>query len=468
MPRPLGCLLALALAALAPGQETVLTVAPAQALRRDADRWLGINLNYVRDADANRPPAAVPLTAALSDLGVRWLRYPGGEKSDFHRFAVPPYARPAPVSLGWYADRVGQRLDFDAYIATCRAVGAEPYVVVACSNAPLGETERAEEVAHAAAWVRYANRERGYGVRHWEIGNENWNAQPIAPAVPLPPEEMARMVARLAAAMRAVDPDLRLGASGNNADWWRRFLPGAAAHLDFLSVSIYPCWAWRSYDRLLAAPAPNLLEAAGTALRAIDVLPDPADRARLSVRVAEANSVDWSEDGWPKTNTLGHAIATFEILATLLHQPRIACAMLWNTRWMDDAEAPGSQFYAFDAGNRPLPAGMAVALWGRHLHPLLLPVTGGDGRLRAYASAAADGSAWTLWLVNPGRAAVQDIRIDLGGLPSGAATVRRFTGRDPDDAQPAFGAAEAVVGTDGRLGPLACPPLSISVITGRR
>lgn len=441
-------------------EDPVLTIHPERILRCDADRWLGINLNYIRDLDANRPAGSRPLQTALDDLGVRWLRYPGGEKSDHHRFAAPPFTRAEPRSLGWYAGCPGQRMDFDAYIATCRASGAEPYVVVACeSEANCGATWD-EQLEHAVAWVRYANVEKRYGVRRWEIGNENWHNGTAAPAV------MATIVTRFARAMRAVDPAIHLGASGNDATWWKEFLPGAAHDLDFLSVSVYNTWGWRAYDRILQPPEPDLLGAAGGALQAIAGLPDPADRERLTVMVAETNSVDYSEGGWPRTNTLGHAIITFETFARMLGEPRIAGALLWNTRWMDDGEAPTDQFYALDARNRLLPSGMAVALWGRHLHADLVAVDGAAGHLRAYASASADGSAWTAWLVNRGTSAVVGVRLRLGALAAGTVEARCFHGTAPDDADPHLGPSAPVPAGDGIVGPVECPPLSITVITG--
>lgn len=447
---------------LAWSAEPVFTIHPEQVLRRGANRWLGIDLNYIRDADANRPAGSRPLTAALTDLGVRWLRYPGGEKSDFHRFAKPPYTHPEPLAMGWYATCAGQRMDFDAYIAVCRTVGAEPYVVVACESAANCGATWDEQLAHAVAWVRYANVDKRLGVRHWEIGNENWHNQTA------PPAEMAAQVVRFARAMRAVDPTIRIGASGSDAAWWKVFLPLAARDLDFLSVSVYNCWNWRSYERILRPPEPDFRGPAGAAVQAIAALPDAADRDRLQVIVAETNSVDYSPDGWPRSNALGHAIATFEGLGSLLREPRVAAAMLWNTRWMDDAEAPGDQFYALAADNRLLPTGLAVALWGRHLRHDLVAIDGDGGDLRAHASVDADGG-WTAWLVNRGHAAVAGVHLRLGRL-AGARTVRRecLHGDGPEDPHPRLDPPEPLALADGSTAAIVCPPLSITVVTGDR
>ncbi|MBN8527394.1 MAG: hypothetical protein J0M02_18840, partial [Planctomycetes bacterium] len=395
---------------------------------------------------------AQPLAEALRGLGPAWLRYPGGEKSDFHRFAPPPYAAPAPYALGWYATVPGAKLDFDAYLRLCRATRAEPYVVVACDSPARTGASWDEQLQHAVAWVRYAAGTAGPRVRRWEIGNENWHNGTAAPA------EMAAQVVRFARAMKAADPSILVGASGNDATWWTAFLPAAAADLDFLSVSVYNCWQWRGYDRLLRLPEPDLLGAAGTALAAIDALPDARTRQRLQVVVAETNSVDYSEGGWSRSNDLGHAIVTFESLGAMLRQPRIAAAMLWNTRWIDDAEAQRDQFYAFDAANRPTPAGMAVALWGRHLRSRLVAVEGGGPGLRVHASQ--DGSGTSLWLVNRTPDAVAGITCRLAGRLRAWC----FTGSGPTDTAPTL--TELATPDHDSAGSitLTCPATSITVL----
>jgi hypothetical protein len=432
--------------------EPMFTVRPDRVLRQDADRWLGINLNYLRDHDANRSAGSRLLATALDDLGVRWLRYPGGEKSDFHRFAPPPYNRPQPTALGWYATVAGKRLDFDAYLILCRTRGAEPYVVVACDSPERTGATWDEQLAHAVAWVRYA-RTREPRVRRWEIGNENWHHQTA------PPAEMAAQVVRFARAMKAADPDILVGASGNNAQWWGEFLPRAAADLDFLTCSVYNCWNWKEYGRLLRSPEPDLLADAGHALRAIDALPDGPDRQRLHVVVVETNSRDYSTDGWGHANTLGHALVTFESFGRMLREPRLAAALLWNTRWVDDGQAHDDIFYALDDRNGLTASGQAVALWGRHLHAELLAVDGAPGQVRAHASASPDRTRWTVWLVNRGLTSAT-VRLDRHGL-AGAARGWRLAGEGVDDVRPRLTELGAVNDDVFDL-----PPLSVTVLAG--
>jgi alpha-L-arabinofuranosidase len=433
-----------------------LVVETGRAVRAGADRVLGINVNYLRDADGNRTGGARPLEAALGAMGVRWLRYPGGEKSDFVSWTG---GRPRPlgnyVPLASTGSRAFRLLEFDRFVALARAVGARPYVVVGCDSPR--RTGRTQEVMlrEAVALVRYANITRGHGVAHWEIGNENWNNRTSSPGA------MAATVARFAAAMKAVDPAIRVGASGYGTAWWRRFLPTAAPHLDFLSVSLYPVWGWSGYKRWLGRHTAALDAPVAGALDAIAALPDAADRARLRVVVAETNAINWHRRGWDSDNTLGHALVTFETFGRLLQHPRVGAAMLWGTRWMDDREAASSVYYALDARNHLLPAGRALALWGEFLHTDFLRVHGGGRTLAAFASASRDRSMLTVWVLNRGLEPAGRVRLELRGPGTWRCVAsRRFGGTVPGDRAPAWIRIPPI--GDSRT--LSLPPVSVTVL----
>jgi hypothetical protein len=237
----------------------------------------------------------------------------------------------------------------------------------------------------------------------------------------------------------------------------------AAADLDFLSCSVYNCWQWKSYDRLLRDPEPGLLADAGNALRAIAALPPGPDRDRLRVIVAETNSRDYSEGGWGHANSLGHALVTFETLGAMLREPRIAAALLWNTRWVDAGKAYDDIFYALDDGNRLTASGLAVALWGRHLRARLVAIEGPAGPVRAHASIGADG-AWTAWLVNRGHAPAADVHLRLNGL-AGPLRAWRLAGSGVDDVHPMLAELAVPPPTGDGCGPWTLPPLSITVLS---
>jgi alpha-L-arabinofuranosidase len=64
---------------------------------------IGINVNFLLDDDANRTSALQSLAQALRMAGVKYLRYPGGEKSDGYLWSVPPYTSSIPTLARWAA-----------------------------------------------------------------------------------------------------------------------------------------------------------------------------------------------------------------------------------------------------------------------------------------------------------------------------------------------------------------------------
>lgn len=401
------------------------TVQTETVLRRDADRFFGIDLNYIRDRDSNRPQAR-PLDDALADIGVRWLRFPGGEKSNYHLWSEPPFTAPAPKSLGWYATPAGDRMDFDEFVRHARKLRAEPYVVVGYVPKEKAGLTEAEWIESAAAWVRYS-RQKQYGVRYWEIGNENWNEHKGQPA------ELARIVVEFAKAMKAEDPTIRVGASGNTMAWWKDFLPAASGSLDFISVSQYTGWEWGSYDAFLKNPP--LIHSADDALAAIKTYASPADRDRLEVIVPETNTTDYSKGGWHDANDLGHALVTFATLGHLAMQPKVRAAMVWTTRWMNDTEAHSTETYALGPRNELTPTGEALKAWARYAQPCLLQVDGGDSTTEAFAAKSSDGKHLTLWLLNRGNRP-REVRVPVRGYRIALAI--RFKGASPTDTSPSW------------------------------
>src|SRR5512140_3047770 len=77
--------------------EVKIRVDPSQVICRAEPRVVGINLDYLVDHDENRVAGARPLAAALREMGVRSLRFPGGDKSDNHLWSVPPFDKPRPT-----------------------------------------------------------------------------------------------------------------------------------------------------------------------------------------------------------------------------------------------------------------------------------------------------------------------------------------------------------------------------------
>ncbi|MGB3799159.1 MAG: hypothetical protein WA952_05045, partial [Lewinella sp.] len=201
---------------------------------------LGLNLNTLTDGAGNRIPGARPLAESIAEAGVRYLRFPGGEKSDVYEWAAPPYTDPATSGLLRKGDTLewpfnddrfwdieadtwaNDNYNFDDFMADCLSTGAEPVISVAFDGMYKPPTEfntatltRDQALEMAVEWVRYANVTHDYGIKYWLLGNETWNGTTYAGAEP-DWSVYGKDVAEFAEAMKAVDPDILIGINGDN------------------------------------------------------------------------------------------------------------------------------------------------------------------------------------------------------------------------------------------------------------
>lgn len=475
-------------AAASPAPDRV-AVDAATRLRAVDRRILGINTNYLTDHAGIRA-AGRGYGSALRALGVGSLRYPGGEEADGVLWSVAPFAAPRPTlartgPLEWPANdprwvRGGEfvraPLDFDQFMAYCRELGAEPTVVVPLdamyrpASAGGAAPDRRLLLDTAVAWVRYANLVKGYGVRHWELGNESYRASYVGGTTAA---RYASDAVDFARAMQRADPTIRIGLNGPDSQfgrgdydasgaWWRTVLPVAAPVADFLVVHSYPAWGWGDYA-YYAAHTPNLTAAVDGVQAALRAWAPPRDADRLRLRVTELNAADWSDGGWPNVNDLGHAVVLCDQLGALLAHPAVEAAQVWTTRWTDAAAT--ELWNTLDPANAPLATGRALAIWGQFLRPTLVATTS-TAAVRSYASYDPAGRELSLFLINKAtaaRAATVTLRNYVGGATGSRWSLR---GSGPDDPAPAWGDLGAVTLAGDRL-QLVLDPVSVTVVSLR-
>ncbi len=186
----------------------------------------------------------------VKELGIGMMRYPGGclaHNYDWRQAAGPLSERP-----NW-------PFGIDEYIQLCRELGAEPLFTVTDYALPAEEMPQ-----HAADLVEYLNspatpdhpwamkRKAGghaepYGVKWFELGNESDHGNhKCIPRRCFTPEEYVSYAVSTAAAMRKVDPSIKIGVvtkPGNGSDfdcqWNMAVYKGACPIADFLIVHFY-------------------------------------------------------------------------------------------------------------------------------------------------------------------------------------------------------------------------------------
>lgn len=442
---------------------------------------LGINLNFLLDDDRERLPKR-PLQAALKEMGVRSLRFPGGEDSDSYLWSVPPFSKSVPTLARtgpgeWPAndrrftlpdqETLRDTLDFDEFMAVAKQLGAEPVVVV-CYDSMYKPAEdggtapnRAQLLETAVEWVRYANITKGYGVKYWEIGNESYldsnNGTTTA-------AQYAADLQEFSDAMKAVDPTIKIGANGLGLEWWSTILSSAAAKIDFLAVHVYPVWAWGSYDHYRQGPG-NFTDPIADAIEAINTYAPVHDRNRLRIAVTETNVGDWSPIfTWENHNDLGHALVLFDLFGQLLSIPEIDFIHFWATRWLGQ-RSPPDIYDALGPDNELHPVGQAIAIWGQHSGGRLVATASNDP-VRAYASYSPEGEGVTIFVLNKETTAQT---VSIGTVQNVALKPLErwvFGGTGPTDIHPVWERRSDVEFTNPLR--INVDPFSITVLSERR
>lgn len=235
--------------------------------------------------DGNMNNSAVP--GLLSAAGISTLRYPGGSYADIYHWQTN-------TADGGY---VAPNTDFDTYMGTVRAAGAQPIVIADYGSGTPQE---------AAAWVKYANVTKGYGVRYWEIGNEVYGNGEYGASWETDKHSShsattyATNLLQYASAMKAVDPSIKIGAvlttpnswpdgitgPGDTQDWNHTVMSIAGSKIDFVIVHHYPTSTGEA--DLLGKPEAEIPGMAST-LRSLIGQYAGANAANVGIAVTEAN-----------------------------------------------------------------------------------------------------------------------------------------------------------------------------------
>lgn len=191
---------------------------------------------------------------ALREIKPPHMRWPGGNFVSYYRWEDgigdrdkrPPRLNWSRVieqqGLHWEPNDVG----VDEFMELCRLIGAKPYPAVNAGDGTPEEAAHMVEYCNRPATSPYGARRatnghrEPYGVELWGVGNEmfgNWQGGHVDE------ETYARRHLAIAGAMRAVDPNIKLVATGARhwkyPRWNLALLKIAAGYIDYLSLHSY-------------------------------------------------------------------------------------------------------------------------------------------------------------------------------------------------------------------------------------
>jgi hypothetical protein len=452
-----------------------ILIRPDSVLNDVSNHPVGINVDYFMDNDRYLKPRR-RTADALKAMGVKYLRYPGGNKSDFYFFSKPPYEKSEPTLARTGPDATGGRgkmlnnfkefkfdvLGFDEFISMCREVEAEPVLVIAADeylvDYPAGNlsSTRKQLLEHAVEWVRYANIKNNYHIKYWMIGNESWNSENKNSTA----EIYAKDVVDFSKAMKAVDPTIHIVPNGNSDQFWKAILTICAGHIDDICVSNYPVYNYRAGFLTFRDTLQNLMGPVQTALKAVNDYASPEDKKKLKLIVAEYGPFDWAGK-WPFKNNMGYNLANFEITGDQLLEPKIAFSCFWNTRWIDNDSISYSVFDALDKNGNFNANGLGLRIWGNLLGREMVSSTG-TVYIRSFASYSPDENNLYVYLINKKQVPVSiKLTIDNYSIANVEPSVQ-LTGNGPDDVNPVWN--DQFLPVKESLSKFRLPGTSISVL----
>jgi hypothetical protein len=418
-------------------------------------------MNYLMDGTYLSPAPAVPIQDVLRSMCVRFLRYPGGEKSDNYLWSVAPWNKSAPVvarpgAMEWPSgdarftkvDHCTLKpivLDFDEFMAISKSIGAEPILVVAYDAIykPAAGSEttiptREQLIKNAVEWVRYANITKKYGVKYWMIGNEsykNCDYNGCATAA-----QYRDDIIEFSTRMKKIDPRIKIIANGDDIEWWATVLPQASAHIDLLGLSNYPAWNYTGGYDSYRTTTPDFLAVVDRAARALNTYAPLQDQARIKIMVTEFNAIDWSGT-WKNDNDLGHALYCFEMLGEHLKIPFIASSNFWTTRWVKNTTATHEVNDAINSYGNLNANGKALAIWGNFLLQKMINTTSA-GAIRTFASMNPFTHKLNIFLINKETTAQQTDIFLLNYLHHFSGKRWQLGGTGADDVSPVWALRE--------------------------
>jgi len=287
--------------------------------------------------DGNLLGSDVP--SLLTAIGIGALRFPGGSTADDYNWQTDSIV----TGQGGYANPANT---FDAFMGVAKSVGAAPIITVNYGSNTSGNGGGTP--AFAASWVQYANITKGYGIKYWEIGNEVYGNGEYGGAWETDlhgahdPSTYGANVALFAAAMKTVDPSIKVGVvltapgywpDGQTPDWNTHVLAQCATAIDFVIVHWYPQDPGSESDaNLLAAPQTGIGGAPGipamvSKVKSLIGQYAGGNAANIQIFVTETNSVSY--DVGKQTVSVVNAMFIADGIATWLENG-VANVDVWD------------------------------------------------------------------------------------------------------------------------------------------
>ena len=432
-------------------------VEPDKVLREIDPLFFGANVLFMVDDDASLADGKI--AERLCEVPIRLLRYPGGDMADNYHWKTHSLDDPK-----WWPKRQGpDTTDTDEFMTFCRKVGAEPLFVVNLESGFV-HGDLASAAREAAEWVDYCNKEKGYSVKYWEIGNETYIYNPGPKhrhkRAPVSARQYADAYLRFSRAMKAVDPTIKTGAVGSmyfshvarlgdqkdEAPWWPTVIGMTREALDFIVVHQY-----------FMAEFGNRLQLAEAVAQHRTYL-----RKQVPDRYVQIALTEWNMNKRSKSRGISSALVLAEAIGEYI-RGGVDLACLWPMRYRGREWAHRGLLDI--ETHAPTPNYHVMKLFSSHVGGRLVPTKVSNAMVYAFASS--DDDRQSIFLINRsvGKEGIT-CRIEAGAPHSRGASAIALTAPALDSDQVTVAPLPVSSASEGWTCTL--PPHSLTVLCPRR
>ncbi len=449
-----------------------VTVDVGKRLRPVNPLFFGVNSLFWIETD--QAVADGKIAKQLRAMPCTLLRYPAGEAADNYHWKTHTLNN----KKRWPSRDTPDNMDTDEFMAWRSQIGAEPIFVVNLESCYVNG-DPAAGPKEAAEWVRYCNKDKGYNVRYWEIGNETYLKGTY---FPMTAKQYADAFVKFAKAMKAVDPTIQIGAIGpmgidapaaiernkRGPAWWPTVLDAAGDLLGFVVVHRY--YNVADYQRFEW----GALRVDEPIAKLRSLLEERYPGRYIPIALTEWNT-------WRKTKARGiaQALMVAELIGRYL-EGGVDMANFWPMRLTgkkstfrslldSDTNEPRPPYHVMklfasnlaQGWSQDLVAAPMAKVLARASH--LVQADASSVQVYTCAGLSADGRKLAVFLVNKSTwPQGMEVKVSIAGFPTSAAEMTTLTA-------PALGSEDVVLKTltlkpiDGQM-QLKLPPHSLTVV----
>jgi len=266
-------------------------------------------------------------------------------------------------------------------------------------------------------------------------------------------ESLAETVKAYSAAMKAIDPSIKIAVSWRDIEG---IISACGDALDFVTISDYSGNLFQTYDSYTGRSNVTMTNLNKSTSKKIIV----SEFAPILFDGQAGATGDWAVDN---PNNTGRGILTFDQIGQMISSNNCEYACFWNTRWYDEGESLSD---AFDDSNHTRPTSLALTIWGNYLLDDMVSTTSKIGSIVSYASVDSATGDLNIFLINKKEAAqVLNVGIASDITYKNSAEVWQYKGNNNTDKNATWGKVGTTSVDENLIQDLNLPGTSITVIT---